>query len=48
MIDYSKVLKKMNNEELIKVVGTSANKTIKKNGYIKMKTMEKICKYLKC
>ena len=48
MIDYSRLLKKMNNEELIKVVGTSATKTIKKNGYIRMKTMEKICKHLKC
>ena len=48
MINYNKLLKKMNNEELIKVVGASAAKTIKKNGYIRMKTMEKICKYLKC
>lgn len=48
MIKYNKLLKKMGYKDLEKVVGASTTKTIKKNGYIRKKTMEKICKYFRC
>ena len=48
MIKYDKLLKKIEFKDLEMVVGAAAIKTIKKNGYIRMGTMEKICKYLRC
>lgn len=48
MINYKKLLKKISIEELSNIISKSAIKTIVDGIYIRMSTLEKICKYLKC
>ena len=48
MIKYEKLLKRISIKELETIIGKSAVKTIKEEKYIRFKTLEKICKHLKC
>ena len=48
MINYSKLLKRIDVNELSKVVSKSAIERIKAGANMRLSTLEKICKYLKC
>ena len=48
MINYSKLLKRIDVNELSKVVSKSTIERIKVGANMRLSTLEKICKYLKC
>lgn len=48
MICYDKLLKRIDKEELERVVGVYITKSIIDGRSIRLKSVEKICKYLKC
>ena len=48
MINYSKLLKRIDVNELSKVVSKSTRERIKVGANMRLSTLEKLCKYLKC